>query len=296
MQSARGRGTRPNLPSIQASLDTQTKTEEPIDFVLTAIAHKSPSEAANAGRVSPDLAELGFLLHLNDIMLGVKSFYPPGARFTFLTEGQFFKSFDLFDVSNEEIQDYEEGVATLASAVSPDGFRFVPLKSVVDRDENFGRNVAYEKAKIDQDEYGPFVSVMQRAMSASQIEDGVLPKDMAKTYAAIRNAKHQKLDGSGRSSVQAFLDEEYGPGRYIYCSLNASGKMDTLSIDPYRTPATNPPPQHGRGVLLGGTSRIDVVPYQAVEDQARATHVHQVIINELGQEPFGYINQGKRRT
>lgn len=296
VQSARGGGSRPVLPSVKASLDGQVGIGKPIDFVLTAVAHKSPSEVANAGRTSPDLAELGFLLHLNDIIYGVQSFYPPGARFTFLTEGQFFKSFDLFDVSDEEIQEYEDGVASLANAVNPDGFRFVPLKSIIDRDEDFGRNVVYEKAKIEAQDYEPFIGVMQRAMSKRQIDEGVAPEDMAKSYVAIRNAKHQKLDGSGRSSVQAFLDEEYGANGYIYCSLNASGKMDTLSIDPYRTPATNPPPQHGRGVLLGGTSRIDVVPYEAVEDQARSTHVHQIIINELGQEPFGYINQGKRRV
>lgn len=77
----------------------------PLEFTFQGLPFKckNPTETL---RKTPDLGEIAFLQRLVDINETIMKIYPPGARFTVLTEGSSYKN--LFGATSREAHDFEE--------------------------------------------------------------------------------------------------------------------------------------------------------------------------------------------
>lgn len=292
VQSGRGVGRR-YLPEVHTRIIRQMETGECLNFAIIAVAHKNPNHSICGGRTLPDLAELGFLLHLVDIMDGVEAIYPPGASFTILTEGEFYRAnASIFDVSEEEILRYEKVTQDIASAVGRGRITLVSLQSIVEESREFHEKFLSVRQGLKGSDYLMYAPVMQRSMTERQRLLNVIPEIMARDYAALHKAKH--INGeNGDSLVYQYLENALGEN-YIYCSVTGSMRDEVLNIDPMRKSATLP--QHGIGVLGGGTSSIKVIPFTELRGIVEKTQVGSIILENVDfSSPFGFINFGKRR-
>lgn len=271
----------------------QMEAGERLNFALIAIAHKNPNHNICGGRTLPDLAELGFLLHLVDIMDGVEAIYPPGSSFTILTEGEFYRAnARIFDVSEEEIFRYEKVIRYIANTVSRRRITLVPLQSIVEGLREFHGKFLSVRQRLKKSDYLMYTAVMQRSITERQRSLGVIPEMMARDYVALHKAKHMAGENSG-SLIYQYLENTLGEN-YIYCSVTGSMRNEVLNIDPMRKSATLP--QHGIGVLSGGTSHIKVVPFTELRAFVEKTHVGSIFLEDIDlPSPFGFINFGKRK-
>lgn len=292
VQSGRGRG-RYFLPEISDRIYEQTAEGRPLEFAVIAVAHKNPRLDVCGGRVKPDLAELGFILHLDDIMNGVKEFYEPGANFTVLTEGGFYDLFNLFDIELDEIDRYERGVLEIAREVTDNSINFVPLRHIVGGDRSFINDARNIEGRLTRRDYERYIDVMGRSLTNEQIAAGRTPEETARKYVALHKAKHHSFTGS-KSRVYQFLEDNLGPN-YIYCSVTSSSRREVLNIDPYFKPG--PLPQHGIGYLAGGSYKIKAVPVSDMQTLAQKKDLRAININGHANDkyPFGFVDFGKRR-
>lgn len=279
---------------VRDRIRAQVAVGEPIHFAVIAIAHKNPNPEVCGGRILPDLAEVKFLLHLKDILDGVGEVYQPGATFTILTEGGFYLEPDpIFDVTPEVVEQYEKGVMQIAETVGRGRIALVSLKDIVSTAPQFEQRYTAILKEITEREYGPYVPVMERSITPQQSERGVTAVDMARKYAARHKAKHVS-NRNGKSSVYGYLEELLGQN-YIYCSVTGSQRPEVLNIDPYpnNKPATLP--QHGLGVLRGGTDRLDVTAFVDIREQIQRVRFGSFVVGSYDTKPIGYINFGARR-
>ncbi len=264
-----------------------------MQFALIAIAHKNPHPDACGFKSSVDLAELAFIQRLTDILDGVEERYSPGARFTILTEGEFYKkNADIFDVSLEEIARYESQVQYLADCISDRRIQLVPLQKIIEEDQNFSSQYIQQYAKLHPKDYQIYTDVMQRSITDNQRLQGMTPEEMAKRYRAVHRAKHEGSNGSG---VYRYLEETLGPN-YIYCSVTKSDREEVLCIDPY-TKYTPPYllPQHGLGVLNGGTPVVKTMPFTEVAMLVQNYKTGYITSADMGGEPFGFVQFGGKK-
>lgn len=261
---------------------------------MIAIAHKNPNIDSCGLRREPDLAELGFLQYLVDIMDGVQVVYNPGARLTILTEGMFYQRENIFDVSVEEIEYYEKSVAYFADSIGSNRIKMFPLQDVVKYCPKFNDRYLEQLKGLSEKDYEGFIDVMDKSMTSAQKSEGKKAEDMARSYRALHKAKHLCRE-DGTSAVYYYLAETLGPN-YIYCSVTITERPEVLVINPYRK--YRPPfllPQHGIGVLLGGTSDVKVVPFTELAGYSQDFKIGSVVCEDLGQIPLGYVDYGVKR-
>ena len=286
IQSGRSKFGRGEIPIIEQRISQQIETGLPINLAVIAIAHKNPQSEISGNRKIPDLAEVAFLLHLRKILDGINLFYPPGAIFTILTEGGFYKIGDIFDVTEGEIKEYEERFKFLARIILGNRIRFESLGNIVNNPNFYG---VYQEnlSSISEDDFRHFIPVMERSITNKQRAMGITPYDMAKRYAALHVAKHHCLDDGG-SAVYKFLDEALGEN-YIYCSITGNSRSEVLNID--TGIKGSPPPQHGEGVLMSGSAVVRVLNQEQMEN----AKLRPIYVTEYGNEPIGHEKLGERR-
>ncbi len=249
---------------------------------MIAIAHKNPNESISGGRKIPDLAELGFVNYLGYLCSMIESVYPPGAKFTILTEGELYLNYGpLFDVTRSEVKHYESMIKDMAQQVAPNKIELDSLDNVARTAEDYGGMVDRIERSISESEYGAVINSMQKSLTTRQVDQGVRAEDIAKRFVAIHQARKSMVDG--KSLLDMYLENKLG-SNYLYCSLTASSSETSLTIDP-RRPYKNPfiLPQHGVGVLFG--DRTEVIPFDDLKSKRR---IRGVYIPEFGDIPFGY--------
>ncbi len=283
MQTGRGFG-RSNLPAITTRVMKRVETGKPLNFSVVALAHKNPQFNVCGGSTQPDLAELGFLLHLQEIIEGVERHYSGGATVTVLTEGGFYQQKGIFDVDREEIDDYELQMSSLAEIVGCGKIELIPLHKIVEGSDVFEEEFARISASIRDDEVAKFLPVMERSITDTQVDIGITPQSMALKYASLHRAKTGVLN--------QYLSEQLGEN-FIYCSITDSGNSDKLRIDVFDRPA--PPPQHGIGVLHGGTAKIEVVSFAELKERAENINFGAIKCDDIGESPFGIISFGGKK-
>ncbi|MBI2051689.1 L-tyrosine/L-tryptophan isonitrile synthase family protein [Candidatus Roizmanbacteria bacterium] len=276
------------LPHIAQNIDEQVKKDLPLHFAVIAIAHKNPRNDQCGGSIVPDIAELGFLYHLKEIIEGIQLFYPPGATFTILTEGGFYRRGGIFDVEAEVIKNYESHISYLAGVIGESNIKLFSLEEIVGRCPNFEDIFLQIRASLNYQEFAPYFSVMQRSITEKQENAGITPEEMAKSYVALHRAKHA-ASSVGRSLIYEYLEEVLGPN-FIYCSVTGSNRLEVLNIDIFNKPSILP--QHGIGVLQGGTSKIVVTPFSELQLVADEMNLGAIICQDMGPLPFGAINFG----
>lgn len=242
----------------------------------------------------PDLAEVGFLLHLKNIIEGIERIYPPGARFRILTEGDFYlKHGPLFDVTSEQVSNYEEVIRLMSDRLLGDKVTFDSLATFSSQVSNFPDIVSDIEASLSSSQYQPLVETMAKSLTSHQIRQGVYPVTIARRYAALQEAKRFKPDGK-KGLIDSYLEQELGED-YIYCSLTISDRDDSLTIDPrpmYRAPFLLP--QHGIGVLIGG-ERLDVMEFNQLLEVSTTRRVRGIFVDGFGELPFGYAIEGNKK-
>jgi len=250
---------------------------------VVAIAHKNPKFSVCGGATRPDIGELGFLLHLQEIIEGVRHFHSPGATFTVLTEGEFYQRENIFDISPEESNLYESEVRDLAEVVSDGGIRLISLASIVAENHEFEEEALRIKSSLGPDDIFPFIKPMEKSSTKAQLEKGVSAENMAYSYVALHRAKY--------GFVQSFLNNHLGQN-FIYCSLTDSNRSGVLRIDPYAKGSSLP--QHGIGVLQGGTAHIIVKSFEELRDGRQTLNLGAIRCEDRGPKPFGVINFGRK--
>lgn len=283
-----------DVVGLYEKLQRKTETGQPIQLVVTAIAHKNPNTAVSGGRKNPDLAELDFLLHLRDIIEGITSFYAPGAMVTILTEGEFYRqNGNIFDVSEEEIASYEANVKHMAQVVLENRVRFVPLQEIAAKLDGFEESFATYYQRLRPEEYQRAISVMKHSMTDRQRESGITPEELARKYIALQKAKHRH-NRFGKRIFNSYLEDYLVGQDYIYCSITGSERADVLNIDTSIKPTNFP--QHGIGMLYGGSSVVKVIPFVELLEQIRATKTRAIYVDEIDPDiPFGFEKVGGRR-
>jgi hypothetical protein len=291
VQSGRGRG-RIYVPEVISRVEAQVSTGLPIQFAAIAIAHKNPRLDVCYGRTKPDLAELGLLLHLEDICKGVEAYYEPGAEFTLLTEGSFYNQVGLFDVSSEEISLYEESVQQMADAISG-RISLKPLQDVISNTEVFADIFEETRNSLHEADYAHLLKTMDMSLTPAQSINGITADEIARDYVALHRTKH-KAGRNGGSLVYEYLKENLG-NNYIYSSVTSSSRLEVFNIDPYLKPG--PLPQHGIGTVPGGSYKIQPIRADQIPSFIEQYDVKAIRMSGDSEQPtpFGLIRMRRKR-
>ncbi len=279
---------------VERRIAAQTKQDLPLEMAVIAVAHKNPNPEVCNGRQDADLAELGFIQHIVNILDGVAAVYPPGGRMTILTEGGLYKKGQIFDVTQSEIDRYEQQVRYMANAIGGGRINLTPLAEIIDHHPRFMDAYAQQLDKVSHADYGKYLAIMDRSMTHNQRMEGLTPLSMARRYSALHKAKHLCREDGG-SAVYQHLQDTLGHN-YLYCSVTVLDRPEVLVIDPsrvYREPFLLP--QHGIGVLRSGGSDITVQPYQDFEKHAQSFRVGSIVCQDMGDQSFGYIDYGAKK-
>ncbi len=213
---------------------------------------------------------------------------------TILTEGELYQKANILDISTDEIKCYESNVQMMADEVSKGRITLTPLGAIVDQYPRFMDVYHQQVDEIVPDDFMKYVNVMERSMTSFQRSSGITAENMARRYAAIHKAKHLTME-DGRSGVYQYLHDTLGPN-YIYCSVTVLDRPEALVIDPFRK--YKPPyllPQHGIGVIKGGSSVVEVQTYHDITEYSQRIRVEPIFCAQMGDQSFGYIDYGAKR-
>lgn len=248
----------------------------PIEFIFQGFPFKchNPFETL---RRTPDLGELAFIKRLLDINETIKQIYPPGVKFTVLTEGKSYR--ELFGASDQEIALFEEVCMEFCRKLGAESIiGFVDFTDLLDDPQHYTAACKTEEEKLRDalssgqmdEKVSQFIPVMMRSLpriqnvaykdllsvfssktaltdlSGCQLElletlsnDA---KDLAIKYIAIQKAK----------SDLKVIDSKYPD--YIYVSTTA--KRNRFSFHPIHR-RTRLYPHHG--VPVFGPDKVDIV-------------------------------------
>lgn len=241
---------------------------EPLQFVFQGFPFKCHNPVETLRR-TPDLGELANLQRLIDINETVRQIYPPGVKFTVLTEGSTYKS--LFGASQDEVEIYQKRCEYFSDLISTgDCIKFIDFLSLIEDKKKFSESCEREENRVSNKEVEQFIPVMMRSLpiisrvsfedllevfgygaNAESLTDfekefGLYIKDAAKDlaikYLAIQKAK-RNFDVVG----------SHFPN-YLYVSTTS--KQDKYSFHPIHR-KTRLYPHHGVPIL--GSDRVDIV-------------------------------------
>lgn len=241
---------------------------EPIQFVFQGFPFKCHNPVETLRR-TPDLGELASLQRLMDIDETVRQIYPPGLKFTILTEGGTYKN--LFGASQNEVEIYQKRCEYFSELIGAKScIKFMDFLDLIEDKEKFFGSCKKEEDQISDKEDEQFIPVMMRSLpiiSRVPFEDLLAvfgygenannlttfekefglyiknaAKDLAIKYLAIQKAK-RNIDVIGSH----FRD-------CLYVSTTA--KQDRYSFHPIHR-KTRLYPHHGVPVL--GSDKVDIV-------------------------------------
>jgi len=248
---------------------------DPIQFVFQGFPFKCHNPIETIRR-TPDLGEIAFLQRLADINETIRQVYPPGAKFTILTEGESYK--DLFGASSVEVEIFEQTCKCFSDRLKIGSIiEFINLLDLIKDKKGFFEASKKEAGLIFEvcskgkvDEVMQLIPVMMRSLpivskvpfedlfavfgfgsgsgnlTSFQEEFAVFLKEAARElaakYLAIQKVK-RKLD----------LVNNAFPN-YLYVSTTS--KKDRYSFHPIHR-RTRLYPHHGVPVL--GSDRVDIV-------------------------------------
>ncbi len=273
----------------------------PIQFVFQGFPFKCHNPVETL-RHTPDLGEFANLQRLMDINETIRQIYPPGARFTVLTEGSTYK--DLFGASQNEVEVYQSRCEYFSSLIGGyDCIKLVDFMSLIGDRKKFLESCELEENQIFEDEIEQFIPVMMRSLpiiSRVSFEDllavfgyganagslttfekefGLYIKDAAKDL-AIKYLAIQKVKKNFDVVGSHFSD-------YLYVSTTS--KRDRYSFHPIHR-KTRLYPHHGVPVL--GSDRVDIVYLgEIVSNPEIYTAVY--CDNDVENAPF-YFLKGKQ--
>lgn len=241
---------------------------EPIQFVFQGFPFKCHNPVETLRR-TPDLGELANLQRLMDINETVRQIYPPGAKFTILTEGNTYRN--LFGANQNEVEIYQRRCEYFSGLIGAgDRIKFIDFLDLIEDKEKFLESCCQEEELISDKEVEQFIPVMMRSLpiiSRVAFEDllavfgyginaeslttfekefGLYIKDAARCL-AIKYLAIQKV----KKSFDVI--ESHFPG-FLYVSTTS--KQDRYSFHPIHR-RTRLYPHHGVPVL--GSDRVDVV-------------------------------------
>lgn len=241
---------------------------EPLQFVFQGFPFKCHNPVETLRRI-PDLGELVSLQRLMDINETVKQIYPPGVKFTVLTEGGTYRN--LFGANQSEVEIYQERCKYFINLIEAENnIKFIDFLELIEDGEKFLASCKREEDHISDGEIEQFVPVMMRslpivskipfedllAVFGYQTNTGILTtfekefglyiknaaKDLAIKYLAIQKAK-RNFD-----VIRLHFPD------YLYVSTTS--KQDRYSFHPIHR-RTRLYPHHGVPVL--GSDRVDIV-------------------------------------
>lgn len=241
---------------------------ELIQFVFQGFPFKCHNPVETLRR-TPDLGELASLQRLMDINETVEQIYPPGVKFTVLTEGSTYRS--LFGASQNEVEVYQSQCEYFANLIGADNrIKFIDFLDLIKDRKKFIESCGREENRISDKEIEQFVPVMMRSLpiinrvsfedllavfgyganamrlTSFEKEFGLYIKDAAKDlaikYLAIQKAK-RNFDVIGSRLPD-----------YLYVSTTS--KQDRYSFHQIHR-KTRLYPHHGVPIL--GSDRVDVV-------------------------------------
>lgn len=135
---------------------------EPINIVFQGFAFKCHNPVETL-RKTPDLGELATIKRIADINETVKKVYPPGLRFTALTEGRSYK--DLFGASEKEVNLYLERCRYFAKLLGVESIlKFIDFMDLIPDEKTFFDESRSAETGISQTEIQQFTPVMMRSM------------------------------------------------------------------------------------------------------------------------------------
>lgn len=95
---------------LHVRLNDLIEQSQPLKFILPAFPAKSPNRGKTSG-ARPDLGEVIGLQRLNQLCHHISSLYEPGCEVLICSDGRVFN--DIVLVSDEDLQTYQEGIATI---------------------------------------------------------------------------------------------------------------------------------------------------------------------------------------
>ncbi len=241
---------------------------KPIQFVFQGFPFKCHNPVETLRR-TPDLGELASLQRLADINETVRQIYPPGVKFTVLTEGGTYKN--LFGASQNELEIYQKRCEYFSELIGGSNcIKFIDFLDLVEDGKKFQEYCVREEKGISTGEVEQYIPVMMRSLpiiSKVPFEDllavfgyginvnnlttfekefGLYIKNAAKDL-AIKYLAIQKVKKSFDVIGSHFPD-------FLYVSTTS--KQDRYSFHPIHR-KTRLYPHHGVPVL--GSDRVDIV-------------------------------------
>lgn len=92
--------------SIFQLIRRRVRKNEPLQITLLACPFKVPNPRKVLSRVTPDLAEIGMLIKLNELNSVIKHIYPPGVEITIIHDGLFYNK--PFNVTRDKVLLYRK--------------------------------------------------------------------------------------------------------------------------------------------------------------------------------------------
>lgn len=288
------------------------RQERPIRLAMIAFPFKANRNPLKTNRQTPDLGELSFLSSMIRLDHAVRLDYAPGVHWTILTEGEFYQP--LFEVSDEEISSYINGVKNLISLLDANElFELTPLKNVMESFPDFPGCVQAEQDRIQKEiktngirEYESFFQTFLTSQDVRRHPPEMLrhiykaggctgqlttaelnlrnrlarkAKEMLICYTAINTAKG--MVGNGRGAIAlTFPDHLYisvttKPGRYAFRAI----PHDTCRLLPH----------HGVPVLLDNGQKVDIRWLDHIQPEIDTGKIQPIFwANDTEKLPFAY--------
>lgn len=290
-------------------MDFFTDHNLPLEFVFCGFPFKCHNPIETVRR-TPDLGELSFLLRLMDIDATVRQIYPPGVKFTVLTEGNAYQ--DFFGATSEEIQSFNKRIDRLVKDLNAEEkIDFIDFLSVCQQSSDFKKQCSEEEEGLQEKQEEEAVHRKIKALIPVMIRslpivENVPLDDLFQVY--DYGLSSQNLSGFQREFRDYLLEGAKDLTIRYLAFQRAKTKLDVIrqafsqklyvSIVPKPSHYSFHPihrrtrlfPHHGVPVL--GSDRVDIVFFKEVV-QNPDIYVAVFSDDDIEQAPF-YFLKGKQ--